>query len=438
MKNKLKLLIKDGLNKKINTKWFKVVNIILLVVIVGLINIDNIIKFFGGNFDDPVVIYVIDNTNKYYEAIKSGYDNIDLSALGSESEIKLADKSLDELKEEMVNDESNDIILVINSNNGKVVADIISYNYVDAVTLQVLNSTLSSVKTNIALMESSLTEEELASIYEPVEINRSYLSDNLDENNELMSYIDNFIIPMFIIPFFLLIIMVTQMIGAEINEEKSSKSMEIIITSVPARLHFISKIITANVYAILQSLLFVLYFGIGLLIRRLVTGSSLISGLDSQVGNVVNQFIQSGTLDNLLKCLPVTIIMILLSFVAYSLIAGILASMTTNQEDFQQLQSPMMMIIMAGYFLAILASTYEKSTFITTVSVIPFISCILSPVLLMMGQIGIVHVLISILLLILTLYLLIKYGLRVYKVGILNYSSSNLWKKILEGIKSKE
>ena len=438
MKNKLKLLIKDGLNKKINTKWFKVVNIILLVVIVGLINIDNIIKFFGGNFDDPVVIYVVDNTNKYYEAIKSGYDNIDLSALGSESEIKLADKSLDELKEEMVNDESNDIILVINSNNGKVVADVISYNYVDAVTLQVLNSTLSSVKTNIALMESSLTEEELASIYEPVEINRSYLSDNLDENNELMSYIGNFIIPMFIIPFFLLIIMVTQMIGAEINEEKSSKSMEIIITSVPARLHFISKIITANVYAILQSLLFVLYFGIGLLIRRLVTGSSLISGLDSQVGNVVNQFIQSGTLDNLLKCLPVTIIMILLSFVAYSLIAGILASMTTNQEDFQQLQSPMMMIIMAGYFLAILASTYEKSTFITTVSVIPFISCILSPVLLMMGQIGIVHVLISILLLILTLYLLIKYGLRVYKVGILNYSSSNLWKKILEGIKSKE
>lgn len=438
MKNKLKLLIKDGLNKKINTKWFKVVNIILLVVIVGLINIDNIIKFFGGNFDDPVVIYVIDNTNKYYEAIKSGYDNIDLSALGSESEIKLADKSLDDLKEKMVNDESNDIILVINCNNGKVVADVISYNYVDAVTLQVLNSTLSSVKTNIALMESSLTEEELASIYEPVEINRSYLSDNLDENNELMSYIGNFIIPMFIIPFFLLIIMVTQMIGAEINEEKSSKSMEIIITSVPARLHFISKIITANVYAILQSLLFVLYFGVGILIRRLVTGSSLISGLDSQVGNVVNQFIQSGTLDNLLKCLPVTIIMILLSFVAYSLIAGILASMTTNQEDFQQLQSPMMMIIMAGYFLAILASTYEKSTFITTVSVIPFISCILSPVLLMMGQIGIVHVLISILLLILTLYLLIKYGLRVYKVGILNYSSSNLWKKILEGIKSKE
>lgn len=34
--------------------------------------------------------------------------------------------------------------------------------------------------------------------------------------------------------------------------------------------------------------------------------------------------------------------------------------MTTSQEDFQQLQTPMMMLIMAGYFLAIMASTYEK------------------------------------------------------------------------------
>lgn len=438
MKNKLKLLIKDGLNKKINTKWFKVVNIILLVVIVGLINIDNIIKSFGGNFDDPVTIYIIDNTNKYYDMVKSSFDSMDLSSLKSNSEIVKADKTIDELKSKMIEDKSNDIILEISNVNNKVSADLISYDYSDAVTLQVLNSTLSQVKTNIALMESNLTEEELKNIYEPMEINRSYLSDNLDENNELMSYIGNFIIPMFIIPFFLLIIMVTQMIGAEINEEKSSKSMEIIITSVPARLHFISKIITANIYAILQSLLFVLYFIIGLVIRRLTTGTGLISSLGSQTGDLIKKFIESGTLDNLIKCLPITIIMILLSFVAYSLIAGILASMTTNQEDFQQLQTPMMLIIMAGYFLAILASTYEKSTFITTVSVIPFISCILSPVLLMMGQIGIIHVVISILLLLLTLYLLIKYGLRVYKVGILNYSSSNLWKKILEGIKSKE
>lgn len=69
---------------------------------------------------------------------------------------------------------------------------------------------------------------------------------------------------------------------------------------------------------------------------------------------------------------------------------------------------------------------------------IPFISCILSPVLLFLGQITIVHVLISVGLLLLVIYLLLKYGLRIYKVGILNYSSSNLWKKMLESVKIKD
>jgi len=239
-------------------------------------------------------------------------------------------------------------------------------------------------------------------------------------------------------PFFFLILMVTQMIGAEINEEKTSKSMEIIVTSVSPKIHFMSKMITSNLYAIIQCVLFILYFGVGALVRRLVTGTSLTGSLGESTTKLLNTFVESGMLNNILKCLPFIIIMILLSFFAYSLLAGILASMTTSQEDFQQLQTPMMMLIMAGYFLAIMASTYEKSTFIIVISMIPFISCILSPVLLFLGQITIVHVLISVGLLLLVIYLLLKYGLRIYKAGILNYSSSNLWKKMLESVKVKD
>ena len=36
------------------------------------------------------------------------------------------------------------------------------------------------------------------------------------------------------------------------------------------------------------------------------------------------------------------------------------------------------------------------------------------------------------------IFLLYKYGLRVYKVGILNYSSSNLWKKIFNALKQRD
>ena len=61
----------------------------------------------------------------------------------------------------------------------------------------------------------------------------------------------------------------------------------------------------------------------------------------------------------------------------------------------------------------------------------------LSPVLYVLGDITLTDLLISIALLIGLIYLLIKYGLRIYKVGILNYSGTGLWKKMAKAIKEK-
>ena len=109
--------------------------------------------------------------------------------------------------------------------------------------------------------------------------------------------------------------------------------------------------------------------------------------------------------------------------------------MTTNTEDYQQLQTPIIIISIIGYYLAIMASTFEGSTFIQIASYIPFISALLSPALLVLGQISIIDSLISLILMIITVWLLVKYGLRIYKVGILNYSQNNLWKKMFKAMK---
>lgn len=438
MKNKLKLLIKDGLRKKINTKWFKIVNIILLLAIPILLNIDSVIELFGGDFKDPITVYVIDNTNVFFDDIKNTYENTGIGIGEKDVEIKVADKSFDKLKKEMIKEESNDIILKIDKVDTEYTVEMTSFDYVDAVTLQLLTNAINTTKTKIALESSDIDKEELASIQAPLDITRVYLNDELDENYEFIKYISTMLIPVFIVPFFFLIIMVIQMIGAEINEEKSSKSMEIIITSVSPRIHFISKMITANLYAIVQALLFVVYFIIGLFIRTQVSGANLTESFGENIGGMIKTFIDSGMLSDLISAIPWVVIMLILSFIAYSLLAGILASMTTNQEDFSQLQTPLMILIMVGYYVALMASTYEKSTFIIILSVIPFLSSIIAPVLLVIGQIGTLEILISILMLIITIFLLLKYGLRIYKVGILNYSSEGLWKKMWKSLKSKE
>lgn len=74
MKNKFKFLTKMSLDCKIKTKWFLIANVILAIVIIGICNIDNIIKFFGGDFDEKTRIYVIDNTNASYNLFNNYID----------------------------------------------------------------------------------------------------------------------------------------------------------------------------------------------------------------------------------------------------------------------------------------------------------------------------------------------------------------------------
>ena len=84
-----------------------------------------------------------------------------------------------------------------------------------------------------------------------------------------------------------------------------------------------------------------------------------------------------------------------------------------------------------------MAGVFKGALFIRILSYVPLISAILSPSLLVLGQIGIIDVFISIILAIVLIYLLIKYGLRIYKIGILNYSSKDLWKKMFKAMKEK-
>ena len=56
----------------------------------------------------------------------------------------------------------------------------------------------------------------------------------------------------------------------------------------------------------------------------------------------------------------------------------------------------------------------------------------------MMGEIGIIDIIISIIVLIAFIYLLIHFGIRVYKVGILNYSNEKIWSKFFKAFKSKD
>ncbi len=442
MKNKLKYLVKVSLERKIKTKWFVVANALLLILIAGLINIDSVIKLFGGDFNEKQVVYVMDNSNKAYDTLKSQNDNY--SSLFSDDEdsgfeIKKTTKDPKKLLKEKDNKDS--WVLVFENDNANVLkAKLISDGYISTTDYAEINTIVNNTKSAVALQETNINPNDLAKISSPIEIERQVLDENKKSEDENMQMIISTVFPIFILPFFALTIFLVQMIGAEVNDEKTTRGMEIIISNVSPKIHLLSKVISSNLFVIIQGLLLVLFafIGVGL---RIMLGTGDISNMASignlDIGETLSSFLTSEIASQLVYIIPLALLMMVLTFIAYSLLAGVLASMTTNIEDFQQLQTPIMIISLLGYYLAMMAGVFEGSLFIKVFAYVPFISAILAPCLLVLGQFSLLEFVIAIILVIVVIFLLVKYGFKIYKQGILNYSSKDLWKKMFKALKSK-
>ncbi|HIR48470.1 MAG TPA: ABC transporter permease [Candidatus Faecimonas gallistercoris] len=430
MSRKFSFLTKQSLNKKIKSKWFLGINIMLAIVVIALININSIISFFGGDFNKEVKILVIDNTEVSYQVFKESMNTLTKEEDTGKITVKESTQNEEKLKKKL---KDNQIAIIFNNDEENFVSSkIISNEKIDNTTYQYITQGLNNTKTNVALTKTNTDPTLLAKISSPMEIERVVLSNekSVDENMEMVM---GTVFPTLILPFFMLIIFLVQMIGGEICEEKTTKSMEIIISNVSPKVHLFSKVLASNIFILIQAILLVIYSVLGILIS---TKGQL--QIDPNVDTLLTATLQSGFINKVLTLLPAVIILMVLSFIAYSLIAGILASMTTNMEDFSQIQTPIMLVLLAGYYLAIMAGMFNGSTFIRVLSYIPFLSCLIAPSLYILGQITMIDVVISILILILTIFLMTRYGLKIYKIGILNYSNEKIWTRFAKAIKSKD
>ena len=427
--NKLGFLTKYSLGKKIKSKWFIVVNIIILLVISALINMDSIIKLFGGDFNNNEEILIIDNIG-VIDTFKNVYE-INNKYLKSE-----INYSIEEYKEgydnaiEEIKDTDKILIVIDKDDNNYITSKLVTNSSMDTITYTIISNTLDSVKREEVLKSYNITNEMYEKIESKVEVERIILdSENTDDN-----MLTNLVVTIITMPFFFLTVYLVQMIGAEINEEKSTKSMEIIISNVSAKTHFISKIISSNVFVLIQGALLLIYCIIGIIIRYFINGS-IINSLPVELTTLGSTLSSSGIMDNIKIALPLMLLLLIITLFAYSIVSGVLASVTTNMEDYQQIQTPIVLILLAGFYLSSLASIFKGSIFIKVASYIPFISSLLAPTMYALGEFSLFDMLISILLMVVTILLLMKYGFRIYKVGILNYSDNNLWKKIFKSMK---
>lgn len=426
MLRKFFYLVKISFNKKLKSKWFIAVNVILAIAMFALFNLNSIITFFGGDFDKSLEILVYDKTNISYDYLKNNLTNL----ANNLDEDKLVIKQVTENKKELKDDE---ILITLNIDDKLLSASVTSEKKIDQDIYQLIYQSLNSTKQQVLVEKLNLDSNTLAMLSNSIDINRIVLSDKKTQD-ENTSIIMSTVFPSLILPFFMLIIFLVQMVGGEICEEKTTKSMEIIISNVSPKTHLLSKIVANNLFVLLQGILFFLYG----LVSYFISSRNGSLNIPSEITNIWDGLVATGLLKNIISFIPFLLVLILLSFLAYSLLAGILASMTTNIEDFQQLQAPIVFILLAGYYLSIMAGMFQGSAFLKAASYIPLISCLLSPTLFVMGEVTMVDVTISIVLLIVFLYLIVNYGMKVYKVGILNYSNEKVWTRFVKAFRKED
>ena len=412
MENKFKFLTKYSLSKKLKNKWFLVGNIIVAIIIICLVNIDQIVKTFGGDFDNETKIKIIDNAG-YYDRIKDNLNN--LSKVYGDSKLKIVKETNDENKVKKSLKDSNDILLIVNNDELNVFnIEFISDTYIDTIKYQSILSLINNTKTQIALEKLNISGKDLEKAKEPVSVKRAFVDEAKTKDEESSRTLLSVLSLVIVLPCFMLIVFLVQMIGAEINEEKSTRGMEIIIGNVSAKTHFFSKILSSNLFVLIQGSLIFVYGLIGLIIRKLTSaslGTKMINEISStlDLNSVTDMIFKGGIIEKLSYVIPLVLVLLILSFLSYSLLAGILASMTTNMENFQQLQTPLMVISVIGYYLIFVSSMFPGALFVKVISVIPLISISLAPSLLLSGEIGVSLVILAIVLLIILNYILIKY-----------------------------
>ncbi|MCM3478419.1 ABC transporter permease [Caldibacillus thermoamylovorans] len=393
---------------KLKTKSFIVTTVITLLIIVLLANITNIIDFFNKG-EEGGKIAVIDETGVLFDPFQNQLKAID-------KDIQLKKFTGDKTKaDKQVQNGDFDGVLVLSNNQENLPAAVYrSLTISNTSLLSSLENGLQQMKTQMAATQMNLSQEQLTKLYEPVSLKKVALEKDAKTEEELSQARGLVYVLLFVIYF--AVIMYANMIAMEVATEKSSRVMEILISSVPPIKQMFAKILGVGLLGLLQLALMlgVAYF-------------SLKQNMDSMEGGFFDVY---GFGDVPVATLVYAFVFFLLGYFLYATLAAFLGSLVSRIEDVNQLITPMTYLLIIGFMIAMFGLVKPDATFITVTSYIPFFTPMLMFMRVGMLNLPIWEPILGIVILLVTIILFAIFGAKVYKGGVLLYGKSSSFKDI--------
>ena len=237
------------------------------------------------------------------------------------------------------------------------------------------------------------------------------------------------------------------MIMRSVIEEKTSRIIEVIISSVKPIQLMMGKIIGTSLAGITQFAIWVILFGLLTTIIGVIFGVDLLSSQTPQQ-QLVEQAISNPSMQSDIDIavqsfqnLPLTnlIIAFLLFFICgyllYSSLYAAVGAAVDNETDTQQFMLPILMPLILAVYVGVFTVIDDPHGTVSTVfSFIPFTSPV---VMLMRIPFGVPlwQQLLSLILLIGTFSFTVWFAAKIYRVGILMYGKKPSYKELFKWIK---
>lgn len=439
--SKIGLIIGREYSVRVKKKSFILTTILTPVLMAALILIPSLIMLYQGEkqqkmmfvdrsglvkpyFEsDKSVEYQFADTNADVAQLKADFDNLGIdvlvfvSALDSANNVAVTTYSKEPVSLETKNAISRKVETAVRDYKLRTY-DIVGYDEI-----------MAKVSTSVPVEALSLTDD-------------GGEKEDSVEAYMIIAYIMSFLIYIFTFMF-------GNMVMRGVIEEKSSRIIEVMVSSVSSFELMMGKIIGVSLVALTQFLIWIvltvlLVAGGGLLFggQMAASGAEVAAGAmgaeEALSGGFLPGITEGLASLNLPYLVVFFLVYFLLGYLLYASMFAAVGSAVDNEADTGQLSLPITIPLMLGIFIMLHTFQHPSSPLSFWASIIPFTSPMVMLARLPFGVVPGWQLALSIGLLVVTFVLVTWISARIYRVGILMYGKKATFKDLYKWMKSKK
>ena len=367
-------------------------------------------KDFSLNFGDDTVksLLIVNNTDdeKLTEALTSTLVDY---------EITVEKYDLEKAKELVTNEEYK-IAIVIDSP--------LKYNYIvdnlglyDTTSYIIDEIMLTSYKSNY-LANAGLSPEEISEFSSAFVESESIIVGQ----DQTQSFFHAYLLMMVL---YMAVLIYGQLVAQSVATEKSSRAMELLITSANPKSLIFGKVIGTGVAGLAQITALLLWGVICVVINKDYLADNEVLSMFTSISPSVVVY---------------TVVFFILGFALYAFLNGAMGSMASKLEDVGTLTMPVMFTFIVSFVITIsfMSADNIDSVFINVLSYIPFTAPMAMFARICMGTASHLEALISIVILIISIYGVGRLAVAIYRIGILMYGKPPKFNEIARTLKKNK